>query len=267
MSGVTITLIVLGVCACVIVPLLIALLVPAVQKVREAAARQQSTNNLQQIVLGFHSFHDVNKRLPFNGTRNAVANDAASGSWGFQILPYIEQQNMFVTADRNAGIMTYMCPGRGRPNVEMGGGAWSDYFFNNYVNNPELASQPNAPDKRRTLVGITDGASNTIMVGHGNIATSQYGMFNGVTLSTTVMNGGTGGTMRSGNNGATSPGGVFLQRDSLNPPLVGSWGGPFPQGALMGMGDGTVRLFPYSTGNFNIFLTPTGNEFAILPDM
>src|SRR5262245_23366332 len=74
------------------------------QRVREAAARAQSKNNLRNIALGFHQFHDAHKRLPFNGgARNqpgqqhsARARPGAinSGSWGFQILPYVGQSSL-----------------------------------------------------------------------------------------------------------------------------------------------------------------------------
>ena len=192
-----------------IIAFLIALLVPAVQKVCEAAARTQSINNLKQIALAAQSFHDVHKRLPFNGSDTAVNNvkysaaakgsDEKSGSWGFQILPYIEQNPMFQNVDRKSGVAVYMCPGRKRPQVETsnGGGAWTDYFLNNYLNDPLNAEKANNPDNKRTLVGITDGTSNTILVGHGNIKTSQYKNDANVTLSTNIFTGGTTGTMRA----------------------------------------------------------------------
>src|SRR5712692_7786463 len=76
-----------------IIAILIALLVPAVQKVREAAARTQSINNLKQIGIGIHAYHDGNKYLPCNGRYDIWANrnDPESGSWCYMILPYIDQ--------------------------------------------------------------------------------------------------------------------------------------------------------------------------------
>ena len=265
-----------------IIAILIALLVPAVQKVREAAARTQSTNNLKQIAIAVHSFHDANRRLPFNGSNSAVGNvkysaDAKdgkveSGSWAFQILPYIDQQPLFNQVIRNAGIAIYICPGRGRPSVETsnGGGAWTDYFYNNYINNAMEATKTSSADKQRTLVDITDGTSNTIFFGHGNIRTSQYKSDADVTLSSNIFKGGTSGTARAGNSTTlkepSNPGGVTLARDSDKAPTLGSWGGPFPQGSLMAMGDATVRMFPYSMENLSAFLTPAGGEVVNLPD-
>jgi prepilin-type N-terminal cleavage/methylation domain-containing protein len=261
-----------------IIAFLIALLVPAVMKVRAAAGQTQSTNNLKQIALAAHSFHDANKRMPFNGSDVMVGNTKyskvamsqtfTSGSWGFQILPYIDQAPLFNNISRDVGLPVYMCPARGRPIAEAGkdGGAWSDYFWNNYINDPENAEKADNADKKRTLVGITDGTSNTIMVGHGNISLDQYMAKSDVTLCTDIFDGGTFGTARAGKNGQTSPGGVTLQRDSKNAPGIGSWGGPFEQGGLMAMCDGTVRMFPYSINNLADFLTPTGGEVVTLPD-
>ena len=135
------------------------LLVPAVQKVREAAARTQSINNLKQIALACQSYHDVNKKLPFNGIGPAdPKHGASSGSRAYQILPFIDQAPMFNNPEnfKAVGIAAYMCPGRGRPLFEAGGGPWTDYFYNNYLNsdvnmpNNAHADHPNNPDMART---------------------------------------------------------------------------------------------------------------------
>src|SRR5262245_59521984 len=73
-----------------IIAILIALLVPAVQKVREAAARTQCANNLKQLGLAIHSFHDVTKGLPPSRMDNF-----GGVTWAVMILPYIEQEPFY----------------------------------------------------------------------------------------------------------------------------------------------------------------------------
>lgn len=193
-----------------------------------------------------------------------------SGSWGFQILPFVNQNSTFQTADRTKPIPLYLCPGRGRPPIDLSknGGAWTDYFFNNYLNDPDEASDPASRNRRHHLGQIQrgDGVSHTVLVGHGNISVSHYDLKSGVTLSGTVFVGGTVNTMRSGDNGIANPTGVFLSRDSHRLPGIGSWGGPFTKGALMAMCDASVRDFSYSVSNFGAFLTPSGQENALVPE-
>src|SRR5262245_47001344 len=68
-----------------IIAVLIALLLPAVQAAREAARRTQCVNNLKQLGIGMHNFHDAQGTLPWG------AKNSPSQSWSFLILPYLEQ--------------------------------------------------------------------------------------------------------------------------------------------------------------------------------
>ena len=85
-----------------IIAILIALLVPAVQKVRESANRTQCQNNLRQLVLGMHNCHDVNKHFPSGGwgwfwvgEPGRGSGKSQPGGWVYSVLPYVEQNNLF----------------------------------------------------------------------------------------------------------------------------------------------------------------------------
>jgi prepilin-type N-terminal cleavage/methylation domain-containing protein len=82
-----------------IIAILIGLLLPAVQKVREAAARMSCSNNLKQLGLGFHNFHVAHSALPGNIRPDAVS--TVRIRWLTHLLPYIEQDNLYRNVNLN----------------------------------------------------------------------------------------------------------------------------------------------------------------------
>src|SRR3954449_4792003 len=97
-----------------IIAVLIGLLLPAVQKVREAAARMKCQNNLKQIGVALHTYHDALGKFPPGGMSVPNAGTTSESGLSFQvlILPYVEQGNLSVQFDRTKGF-------RQSPNVQL----------------------------------------------------------------------------------------------------------------------------------------------------
>ena len=113
-----------------IIAILIGLLLPAVQKVREAAARAKCSNNLKQIGIASHAYSDANKYLPYNGKKDPSVNMAIpnptikdSGNWAFQIMPFMELDSIYRTwtfVDNDGGTVSGSQPTRTPPGAYAG---------------------------------------------------------------------------------------------------------------------------------------------------
>jgi prepilin-type N-terminal cleavage/methylation domain-containing protein len=241
-----------------IIAVLIGLLLPAVQKVRAAAARTQGINNLKQLTLGCHKYNDDYRHLPSNGVNDYTPTD---WNWAFQILPEIEQQNLFNTQPTGVGVKALMCPVRGRQSFSTNqtdtdgilvlNGPYTDYVLN-AVSFGDPATVPSL-----TMVSNGNGTSNTILLGEKAMDTDLYGnqQSGGAIWDEPIYSGAWGST------GRTNP---VILKDAPGNNYPDNWGSPFDSGCPFAMCDGSVRLLPYGF-NLTIALNYQSGQSSNLP--
>jgi prepilin-type N-terminal cleavage/methylation domain-containing protein len=248
-----------------VIAILIGLLLPAVQKVREAAARTQDANNLKQQCLALHNCNDTYGILPpvynnFPNPNGAMGPPAGMGTLQYFLLPFLEQQNLYnsvtMTSDNamNSPLKVFMGPADptmpANGLVTMMGGLYGGCSYaSNYL---VFGNTPGGSAKIPST--FSDGTSNTIVFGE------RFTVCAGMAV---------GWQMGMCGNPPTWPYYYTPANDYLNLPLPQlapninacdpmSLQSPYTGGIMVGMGDGSVRLVPsgISPYSWNLALNP-----------
>jgi len=257
-----------------IIAILIGLLLPAVQKIREAANRMSCSNNLKQHGLALHNYNDTNGYLPPGCASDNPPFGLSGGGWGSSwkvyILPYIEQDNIYrqwqftgnsgyvnvnnLNLTNNLTIKTYRCPSSPLPAIQtsLANGNGSTRMFTSYVGVAGASNEPTV----QTNVGCCNGS--------GNITAGGGMLFNASQVALTDATDGLSNTILVGEQSNHL-------RDANNVPIPGGWQAitsAGPHGWAMGSGDNNVgtahteRTFNVTTVRWEINRRGLGNSAA-----
>ncbi len=282
-----------------IVAVLIGLLLPAVQKVRETASRMSCANHLKHVGLAFHQHHHARGVLPSNGGWDGkqwiTAADGSSthvwvtesqlsltftwgvgelgrapadqtGSWAYALLPYVEQQNAQQTRAWGQPVPLYFCPSRRSPRASKPvDDVYGTYHGGGWDWAPtDYAANAFVVANRPTCLAfsdISDGTSQTVLAGEKALSPALYATGSWY-WDEPYFVGGSGGTQRGF---GTKPGeGTTIVRDSkaMGLSFRYNWGSPHSGGAQFLFADGTVRTLTYVTAPETVraLLTPSGGD-------
>jgi prepilin-type N-terminal cleavage/methylation domain-containing protein/prepilin-type processing-associated H-X9-DG protein len=194
-----------------IIAVLIGLLLPAVQKVREAAGRLRCQNNLKQIGIAMHAYHDREHSFPpgYSSRVNAEDEDLGPGwGWAAYLLDDLEQANLKMqinfsldigapgnAAARVQSLPVYLCPSDILPLTFVPGNSNVELASSNYVavfGSPRIVEEPGDGDgifyrnSRTRILAISDGTSNTLLIGERS-SRLAYSSWTGALLHSVVI--------------------------------------------------------------------------------
>jgi prepilin-type N-terminal cleavage/methylation domain-containing protein len=248
-----------------IIAILIGLLLPAVQKVREAAARSQDANNFKQLGLALHNCNDTYGRLPpiynnFPNPGGSMGAPAGMGTLQYFLLPYLEQQNLYnqvaMMSDNSTNTTLKVYMGPSDPTMPANGivtmmgmpyGGCS-YASNSLVFGNASGGTAKVPST------FADGTSNTI------VFAERYTDCGGMTVGWSMGMCGTPPTWPYAFTMATFP---SLPTPQMGPNVSACDSmrlqSPYSGGLLVGLGDGSVRMVSSGVSQYswNLALNPT----------
>jgi prepilin-type N-terminal cleavage/methylation domain-containing protein/prepilin-type processing-associated H-X9-DG protein len=283
-----------------IIGVLIGLLLPAVQKVREAANRTKCANNLKQIGLALHAYHDARKSFPGNVRPSGLT--SVRERWFTKLLPFLEQEVLYKAYDPTQNwdsptnlnvtsipLSVAICPSTPLPNRKdydeaLGFsnpvvavtdyaalyGLWPTFLSANGITQPNPAGVMTKTDGERiTVAEITDGTSNTIFAveSAGRPYVYQYGVLLNQNYFASQVNG--GGWCRPASEiwligfadkQGTTPGGGWVINAANGLDTGGKYPATVPAGAPLGT-DGSGQIYAFHPAGTNALMADGSVRF------